>query len=197
MVELDYFIIYTNDGIPIYSYQFDKQFHISDDVLLSAFLATLNLFAKVDRKTPTNVNLEEFNLELEYSEELQLSSIHIEDTVLVFYYADEEELTIGVGVNKENFNNVNALFEISQMLVDTEKFMKDYATIIWNDIDQQFINEFEYRLLSTVVHNFVDSHTDTDDCFLGEKCPFKIADEKVIEKDSFRSRFINRFRGSN
>lgn len=197
MPNIEYLIIYTNDGIPVYSHQFSNSFGVSDDVLLSAFLTSLNHFANLGGKVPENMKLENKSIEIKFSDELKLSTITIENTVLVFYYGGLDYLGIGVGVDRNEFGRINSLFEIAQLMVEIDRYMANYSKIDWRDVDKSLIADFEAKLLSSVVHNYIEAHDADDICFLEENCPYKLVpdtDPVETEDKSFTQKLKERFR---
>lgn len=196
MVELDYLIIYTDQAIPAYSHKFNPEFHISDDFLLSAFLTSLKLYADLGEEgtQPSDMELDGRAIKVQYSKELQLSMIDLETTLLLFYEAKKVALTIGVGVKQNNRMSIAKMFEVSQMMVDLENYMQNYAGVDWKSVDQSVLEEIDDHILSDVIHKYMESHTADDECYLGDKCPFRLSpDELNEERKSFMGKIKTRF----
>jgi len=196
MVEMDYLIIYEQTGIPLYSYQFDEDFQISDEFLLSAFLTSLNQYSMArPEDRPSVLKLDNKDIKIDYSDELKLSTVEIDKTLLLFYHGNDAELTIGIGINTEEQSKVNILFSVTQLMVEIDQFMEDYdKNVDLRNINNHQMEIFESRLHQEVIHKFVESHTDDDDCYLGEHCPFKQSEPTIGSSTSFADRLRSRFR---
>ncbi|MHA2502716.1 MAG: hypothetical protein ACXAE3_07595 [Candidatus Kariarchaeaceae archaeon] len=196
MVVLDYLIIYTNTGIPIYSYKFKKSFEISDDLLFSAFLASLNQFSQIELSMdrPSTIVMEDEEVNVEYSDEFKLSTLEIDQTILIFYYSELESITVGVGISKDQYGAINTLFSLTQLMVEIEQFVGDYNDLDWTDLDKNILKHFESRLHLFVIHKFLDAHTAQDHCYLNNACPFRRGTEtEPVPEKSLGKRLRTRF----
>ena len=89
MFNLEYLIIYKNDGIPCFSRCFGDMCKIAmkDDALFSAFLASLVSFASLNEENRVDeIELEGMTVKVEYSEEKEMHSLIMADLQLIFLY---------------------------------------------------------------------------------------------------------------
>ncbi|MCY3410916.1 MAG: hypothetical protein INQ03_04680 [Candidatus Heimdallarchaeota archaeon] len=166
MVELEYLILLNNSGIPIFSYKLNPDYFISDDILFSAFVASLN---SMNNLRPTQLVLDEREIEVTYHPELGLSTILLSDSALVFYNIEEIEVMVGLGVGQGALNSFTSMIQISQLMGETKKYMLGFTNVNWWQLDDETNDEFENDYLPFVIHKYVDHNPD---CFLGDKCQY-------------------------
>ena len=177
-MELEYLIIYTNTGIPIYARCFSDicKTSIGNPTLFSAFLASLNQFAKLDPEhIPEELELNGYPLKVNFNNEEGVNHVLLEDLELMFFYADMDDITIAAGYNASKYDRNDTIPVFLDFMKDVEVFLKDYKDNNWNDVDTNILMMFETELLKNIIHPFFEVHDIKDTCALGVNCPFRIA----------------------
>lgn len=173
---LNYLIMFTEDGIPVYSRCFANlcMASLRDDVLLSAFLSSLNIIAQMDPSSaPEELILDDNPIKVYYGEEKGIRSINLEDLELIFYYTKVDEIIIASGFI---YKGKQPESEVHQFMVDLESFLGKYSQTTWSNLPNDFIMNFEKDLLKSVVHPFqVKTHGKVAYCPYGENCFFRVS----------------------
>jgi hypothetical protein len=152
MVVLEYLLIYTEAGLPIYSKCFGTfcKTAFKNPELLSGFLSAIQTI-------PTTI-----------SSDLTLDSVKMGPTEMRFSRMIPSGHTIVVGLhedNKEIANNV--IDEVSRILTTPQ-----FSDADWNHISSDLMSKFESELLGTALYKALDAHGGFEDtCPLGDNCP--------------------------
>jgi len=177
-LDLDYLIIYQNDGTPVYSRCFKSlcKVALQNDVLFSAFLASLSTFAAVSQSEEIGeIVLEDIPVQVEYSQEDKLKSMLMEDLRLLFFYTKSDDYTIAAGFDADTYKQLADQSDIVSFLGSIETFLANYQDTNWQYIETAALVEFESRLIHEVIQPFFDQHDSKDKCPFGDNCPIRIA----------------------
>lgn len=177
-MELEYLIIYTNNGLPVYARCFADSCKtaIGNPTLFTAFLASLNQFAKYDPENiPDEMMLNDIPVKVNFNPDDGVNSINLKELQLLFFYSQLEDITISAGFNSEKYDRAEIVPIFKQFLEQVEEFLKSYEGTDWSYIETAKLLEFENKLLDEVVDPFFNRHGMKNKCALGENCPFRIA----------------------
>ena len=174
--KLNYLIMFTEEGIPVYSRCFANlcMASLKDDVLLSAFLSSLNIIAQTDpNSAPEELILDDNPIKVKYGEEKGIRSIDFYDLELIFYYTKVDKIIIASGfVYKGDLPEK----QVYQFMTELETFLGKYSETTWGNVSLESIKDFEKDLLTAVVHPFqVKYQGKIAYCPYGENCFFRVS----------------------
>jgi hypothetical protein len=175
--------------MPVYSRCFSDlcKITMSDDVLLSGFLAALyhSTLPEEDRE----LEFEDEKILIEYSESGELKSVKFHDMDLLFYLIEVNDLIIAAGFPKDQNRDEN-----HQRIV--QLFFKSLQTkLIDNNVgksmhyDSKELELLEKLILIDVIKPWMKDHNVKDKCALKGNCPFRVAlyEEENKQKSIFDS----------
>ncbi|MBN2228308.1 MAG: hypothetical protein JW779_01870 [Candidatus Thorarchaeota archaeon] len=152
MAVLEYLMVYTEAGLPIYSKCFGTfcMTAFQNPELLSGFLSALQ------------------TLPMTISSDLSLDSVKMGPTEMRFSRTIPSGHSIVVGLPEDNKEIADKVFtSVSEIL--TSNHFKD---IDWNFISSDVMHQFETELLQTALFQALQEHGGFEDkCPLGDQCP--------------------------
>lgn len=152
MVVLEYLLIYTESGLPIYSkcYGTFCKTAFKNPELLSGFLSALQ------------------TLPLTISSELSLDAVKMGPTQMRFSKTIPSGHSIVVGLGEDKPEIAQRIFDAVSGILAKEKFL----TVDWSYVTSDIMNAFEDELLrSTLVNTLHEYGGFEDQCSLGDQCP--------------------------
>lgn len=152
MVVLEYLMVYTESGLPIYSkcYGTFCKTAFKNPELLSGFLSALQ------------------TLPLTLSSELSLDAVTMGPTQMRFSKSTPGGQSIVVGLGEDKPEVAEIIFKAVSGILASEQFL----TVDWSFITSDLMNAFEEKLLqSTLVDALHDYGGFEDKCSLGDQCP--------------------------
>ncbi len=152
MAALEYLLVYTESGLPIYSKCFGTfcKTAFKNPELLSGFLSAIQ------------------TLPLTISSDLSLESVKMGHTEMRFSRTTPSGHSIVVGLGEDSPETANIIFDSVSAILESEPFVDADWSVITSDIMQSF----ETKLLqSTLVDALHDHGGFEDQCPLGDKCP--------------------------
>ncbi|TXT56037.1 MAG: hypothetical protein BAJATHORv1_30421 [Candidatus Thorarchaeota archaeon] len=152
MTRLEYLMVYTESGLPIYSkcYGHFCKAAFKNPELLSGFLSAIETIP------PT------------LSEGLRLESVRMGDTEMRFSKTTPQGHSIVIGLSEDDSTLAEKVFEEVQSVLMQEK----YRERDWSHISSDIMNEFKNDLLTTALPSALHDHDGFEDqCPLGDKCP--------------------------
>jgi len=152
MVVLEYLMVYTESGLPIYSkcYGVFCKTAFKNPELLAGFLTALQ------------------TLPLTLSSELSLDAVKMGPTQMRFSKTTPSGHAIVVGLGEDMPEVAESIFEgVSGILA-----AKQFIAVDWSYVTSDLMNAFEEKLLkSTLVDILHDYGGFEDQCSLGNQCP--------------------------
>ena len=152
MVVLEYLMVYTESGLPIYSKCYGSfcKTAFKNPELLAGFLTALQ------------------TLPLTLSSELSLDAVKMGPTQMRFSKTTPSGHSIVVGLGEDMPEVAESIFEGVSGILAAEQFL----TVDWSYITSDLMNAFEEKLLkSTLVDILHDYGGFEDQCSLGNQCP--------------------------
>jgi len=152
MVVLEYLLIYTESGLPIYSkcYGIFCKTAFKNPELLSGFLSALQ------------------TIPLTISSELSLDAVKMGPTQMRFSKTIPSGHSIVVGLGEDKPEIAQRIFDAVSGILAKEKF----HTVDWSYVTSDIMNAFEDELLrSTLVNTLHEYGGFEDQCSLGDQCP--------------------------
>jgi hypothetical protein len=152
MAILEYLLVYTEAGLPIYSKCFGSfcKTAFQNPELLSGFLSALQ------------------TLPLTISPDLSLESVKMGPTEMRFSRTTPSGHSIVVGLGVDSRKLAETIFDSISAILESETFAK----VDWNVISSDIMEAFENKLLrSALVDALHDEGGFKDQCPLGDKCP--------------------------
>ena len=152
MVVLEYLMVYTESGLPIYSkcYGAFCKTAFKNPEILAGFLTALQ------------------TLPLTLSSELSLDAVKMGPTQMRFSKTTPSGHSIVVGLGEDMPEVAESIFEGVSGILAAEQFL----TVDWSYVTSDLMNAFEDKLLkSTLVDILHDYGGFEDQCSLGNQCP--------------------------
>jgi len=152
MVVLEYLMVYTESGLPIYSKCYGSfcKTAFKNPELLAGFLTALQ------------------TLPLTLSSELSLDAVKMGPTQMRFSKTTPSGHSIVVGLGEDMPEVAESIFEGVSGILAAEQFL----TVDWSYVTSDLMNAFEDKLLkSTLVDILHDYGGFEDQCSLGNQCP--------------------------
>lgn len=149
---LEYLLVYTGAGLPIYSKCFGTfcGTAFKNPELLSGFLSAIQ------------------SLPLTISSDLSLESIKMGHTEMRFSRTTPSGHSIVVGLGEDSPETANSIFDSVSSILESEPFVDTD----WSVITSNLMQSFETKLLrSTLVEALHDHGGFEDKCPLGDRCP--------------------------
>jgi hypothetical protein len=152
MVLLEYLMVYTESGLPIYSkcYGTFCKTAFKNPELLSGFLSALQTL-------PSAI-----------SSDLSLDAIKMGPTEMRFSKTTPSGHSIVVGLAEDSLEIANKVFEQVESILAKEKFVN----LDWSFITSEIMNDFQDELLKSALVDALHDHGGFEDtCPLGDRCP--------------------------
>ncbi|TFG33709.1 hypothetical protein EU527_07030 [Candidatus Thorarchaeota archaeon] len=152
MADLEYLMVYTESGLPIYSKCFGTfcKTAFKNPELLSGFLSALQ------------------TLPLTISTDLSLDSVRMGPTEMRFSRTTPSGHTIVAGLHEDNKEVAVKVFDEVSKILGSERFVN----IDWSFISSDIMEEFETQLLKSALVDALHDHGGFEDqCPLGDNCP--------------------------
>lgn len=152
MPVLEYLMVYTESGLPIYSkcYGTFCKSAAKQPELLSGFLSALQ------------------TLPLTLGGNLSLQSVNMGSTNLRFSKALPSGHSVVIGLNEDSIEVSEVVFGAVNKVLNSEKF----AQVDWDYITSELMHEFEEELVQKVLPQALHAHGGfSDECTLGDQCP--------------------------
>ena len=152
MVVLEYLMVYTESGLPIYSkcYGTFCKTAFKNPELLSGFLSALQTLPQT------------------ISTDLSLDSVKMGPTEMRFSRTTPTGHSIVVGLGEDSEEIAKKVFDSVSGILAMEKFV----SLDWTFISSDMMNDFEDELLKTALVDALHDHGGFEDaCELGDRCP--------------------------
>ncbi|MFW9962517.1 MAG: hypothetical protein ACFFCX_03075 [Candidatus Sifarchaeia archaeon] len=152
MAVLEYLMVYTESGLPIYSkcYGLFCKTAFKNPELLSGFLSALQ------------------TLPLTISSELSLDAVKMGPTQMRFSKSIPSGHSIVVGLGEDRPEVADRIFEAVSKILAADRFLN----VDWSYVTSDIMDAFEEELLkSTLVNALHDYGGFKDQCSLGDQCP--------------------------
>ncbi|MGY5876589.1 MAG: hypothetical protein RTU30_12645 [Candidatus Thorarchaeota archaeon] len=152
MTKLEYLMVYTDSGLPIYSKCFGTfcKTAFKNPELLSGFLSALQ------------------TMPLAIGEGLSLESVKMGPTQMKFSRTMPTGHSVVVGVDEDDDELVNDVFKNVNRILSADK----YRDVDWTVISADMMKEFEKDLLGSALVDALHNHGGfSDECTLGDQCP--------------------------
>ncbi|KXH76313.1 MAG: hypothetical protein AM326_07345 [Candidatus Thorarchaeota archaeon SMTZ-45] len=149
---LEYLLVYTESGLPIYSkcYGTFCKTAFRNPELLSGFLSALQ------------------TLPLTISSELSLEAVKLGPTQMRFSKSIPSGHSIVVGMGEDKPEVAERIFEDISKILAADRFLN----VDWSYITSDIMNDFEKVLLKSTLVNALKDHGGFEDqCSLGDQCP--------------------------
>jgi len=152
MVVLEYLMVYTEAGLPIYSkcYGTFCKTAFKNPELLSGFLSALQTLPQA------------------ISSDLSLESVKMGPTEMRFSRTTPQGHSIVIGLGRDSALIANKIFDSVAGVLAMEKFVSRD----WSFISSEVMNDFEDELLKTALVDALHDYGGFEDtCELGDRCP--------------------------
>ncbi|MBD3158938.1 MAG: hypothetical protein GF309_09140 [Candidatus Lokiarchaeota archaeon] len=152
MVKVEYLMVYTEAGLPIYSKCFGSfcKTSMKDPELLTGFLSALETI-------PSTI-----------SKDLTLDAVKMGPTDMRFTKTTPEGHSIVVGLSKDREDVAQRVFEVVQEALHEEQF----ASVDWTAVSGDVMNRFEKELVESRLPEAMHEYGGfSDQCPLGDQCP--------------------------
>ncbi|MFO7837029.1 MAG: hypothetical protein R6V83_10250 [Candidatus Thorarchaeota archaeon] len=152
MVKIEYIMVYTRAGLPIYSKCFGSfcKTSMKDPELLTGFLSALETI-------PTTI-----------SEDLTLDAVKMGPTDMRFTKTTPEGHSIVVGLSKDREDVAQSVFDAVQETLHQEQF----ADVDWTAVTRGNMNRFEEELVRSRIPEAMHEYGGFEDkCPLEDQCP--------------------------
>ncbi|TFG28386.1 hypothetical protein EU527_17365 [Candidatus Thorarchaeota archaeon] len=152
MADLEYLMVFTDAGLPIYSKCFGTfcKTAFKNPELLSGFLSALQ------------------TLPLTISSDLSLDSVKMGPTEMRFSRTTPSGHTIVVGLHEDKKEIADKVFDAVSGILSSDRFVG----VDWDFISSDIMHEFESQLLNTALIDALHEHGGFEDqCPLGDNCP--------------------------
>ncbi len=152
MTKLEYLMVYTQAGLPIYSkcYGTFCKTAFKQPELLSGFLSALE------------------TMPLTLGDGLSLQSVQMGATQMRFAKTTPDGHSIVVGLSEDNQDAANDVFIGVEAILKQDKF----SNIDWSIITSNLMKDFETELLESALIEAMHGHGGFhDECSLGDMCP--------------------------
>lgn len=151
-VKLEYLMIYTQAGLPIYSKCFGNfcKAAFKQPELLTGLLSALE------------------TMPLAISSDLKLDSVKMGTTDMRFSKSVPTGHSIVVGMSEDNASLADSVFKSISDILELERF-KD---VDWDIVSAELMNAFEEELMNSTLPAAV--HDFKDECAFGDQCPLHV-----------------------
>ena len=150
--KLEYLMVYTQAGLPIYSKCFGTfcKAAFKEPELLTGFLSALE------------------TMPLTISSDMKLDSVRMGNTEMRFSKSIPTGHSIVVGMSEDNPNLADKVFDELSNILESDTF----KGIDWTVISAELMKEFEEQLMNSTLPKAV--HDFKDECPFGDQCPLHV-----------------------